>query len=77
MLASTGTVDGVQVWNVSTEKQLYHLYAYDRNGDASEANCLAFTPDGKFLLTSGPDLGDEVFFHDAKTGKHLLQPPNK
>ena len=77
MLASTGTVDGVRVWNVSTGKQLYHLYAYDRNGDASEAICLAFTPDGKFLLTCGPDRCDGVFFHEVKTGKRILQPLNK
>jgi WD40 repeat protein len=77
MLASTGTVDGVRVWNVSTGKQLYHLYAYDRRGRDSYADCLAFTPDGKFLLTCGPDRSDGVFFHEAKTGKRLLQPLNK
>jgi WD40 repeat protein len=53
---------GAQVWRPGKDRPLY-----DIEGPAGHGRCSAFSPDGKFLVTSG--LLGQFQFRDAATGK--------
>jgi WD40 repeat protein len=67
LLAAAGTATGpgwVQLWDVTTGKKLHRL-----NGHTGNVQAVAFSPDGKWLVSGSGGPGNTVWIWEVETGK--------
>ncbi|HEY7314741.1 MAG TPA: sigma-70 family RNA polymerase sigma factor [Gemmataceae bacterium] len=69
-LASAARDGTIRLWDIATAKPLHILHAPDR-----DATDLAFTPDGKFLVSGGWGFKSELSVCGTETGKEVRRIP--
>jgi len=59
----SGSGDQVKIWDVATGAEVMNLRGAERG-----VSCLAFSPEGKYIVSAGPD----IMIWDAESGTRLL-----